>query len=107
MVLVLSRGQVEEFAERGFLVLRGVLPREVVAAAAGTIDRLPGPAPGPAPGPRYKWIALSNTTLGVLMATVNSSIMLIALPASSARSAGATSSWCRSRSGCSAPSGRT
>jgi MFS family permease len=34
----------------------------------------------PAIGPRYKWIALSNTTLGVLMATVNSSIMLIALP---------------------------
>ncbi len=32
------------------------------------------------PGPRYKWIALSNTTLGMLMATVNSSIMLIALP---------------------------
>ena len=29
---------------------------------------------------RYKWIALSNTTLGVLMATVNASIMLIALP---------------------------
>ncbi|HJY96812.1 MAG TPA: MFS transporter, partial [Streptosporangiaceae bacterium] len=40
----------------------------------------PGPAPGSGPGPRYKWIALSNTTLGVLMATVNSSIMLIALP---------------------------
>src|SRR5882672_7238145 len=34
----------------------------------------------PAVGSRYKWIALSNTTLGVLMATVNSSIMLIALP---------------------------
>src|SRR6201994_2833584 len=31
-------------------------------------------------GSRYKWIALSNTTLGVLMATINSSIMLIALP---------------------------
>ena len=30
--------------------------------------------------PRYKWIALSNTTLGVLMVTINSSIMLIALP---------------------------
>src|SRR5919106_6906380 len=29
---------------------------------------------------RYKWVALSNTTLGVLMATVNSSILLIALP---------------------------
>src|ERR1700733_9976439 len=40
----------------------------------------PGPAPGPGPGPRYKWIALSNTTLGVLMATVNASILLIALP---------------------------
>src|SRR5689334_4238041 len=32
------------------------------------------------PGSRYKWVALSNTTLGMLMATVNSSIMLIALP---------------------------
>jgi len=38
------------------------------------------PAAQSAPGPRYKWIALSNTTLGVLMATINSSIMLIALP---------------------------
>src|ERR671933_2341547 len=28
----------------------------------------------------YKWIALSNTTLGVLMATINASILLIALP---------------------------
>src|SRR6516164_7201807 len=34
----------------------------------------------PAAGHRYKWIALSNTTLGMLMATINSSIMLIALP---------------------------
>jgi MFS family permease len=31
-------------------------------------------------GPRYKWIALSNTTLGMLMATIDSSIVLIALP---------------------------
>src|SRR6476659_8712437 len=31
-------------------------------------------------GPHYKWIALSNTTLGVLMATINASIMRIALP---------------------------
>jgi MFS family permease len=28
----------------------------------------------------YKWIALSNTTIGILMATVNGSILLIALP---------------------------
>ncbi|WP_375491022.1 MFS transporter [uncultured Jatrophihabitans sp.] len=31
--------------------------------------------------PKYKWVALSNTTLGVLMATVNSSIVIISLPA--------------------------
>lgn len=31
--------------------------------------------------PLYKWITLSNTTLGVLMATVNSSIVIISLPA--------------------------
>src|SRR5580658_1092141 len=29
---------------------------------------------------RYKWIALSNTTLGVLMVTINQSILLISLP---------------------------
>ncbi|HET9654989.1 MAG TPA: MFS transporter [Kineosporiaceae bacterium] len=31
--------------------------------------------------PQYRWVALSNTTLGMLMATVNSSIVLISLPA--------------------------
>ena len=36
--------------------------------------------PGRALGPNYKWIALSNTTLGVLMVTINQSIVLIALP---------------------------
>ncbi|WP_207205323.1 MFS transporter [Microbacterium protaetiae] len=30
--------------------------------------------------PHYRWIALSNTTLGVLMASINASILLIALP---------------------------
>jgi MFS family permease len=29
---------------------------------------------------RYKWIALSNTTLGMLIATINQSIVLIAMP---------------------------
>jgi hypothetical protein len=28
----------------------------------------------------YKWVALSNTTLGMLVATINASILLIALP---------------------------
>jgi MFS family permease len=54
----------------------------------GTSGNLPGSkaavsprARGDAePGPHYKWIALSNTTLGVLMATINQSIVLIALP---------------------------
>ncbi len=32
-------------------------------------------------GPSYKWIALSNTTLGVLMASIDISIVLISLPA--------------------------
>ncbi len=31
--------------------------------------------------PRYKWIVLTNTTLGILMAMINSSIVLISLPA--------------------------
>src|SRR5581483_3517691 len=31
--------------------------------------------------PHYKWVALSNTTLGTLVATINSSIVLISLPA--------------------------
>jgi len=39
-----------------------------------------GESRGPAIGPHYKWIALSNTTLGVLMVTINQSIVLIALP---------------------------
>ena len=30
--------------------------------------------------PHYKWVALSNTTLGILIATINASILLIALP---------------------------
>ncbi|MEM1860317.1 MAG: MFS transporter, partial [Metallosphaera sp.] len=30
---------------------------------------------------QYKWVALSNTTLGVLMATINGTITIISLPA--------------------------
>jgi len=45
----------------------------------------PVPAARPAVAVRgrrvdYKWVALANTTLGVTMATIDSSIMLIALP---------------------------
>jgi MFS family permease len=41
----------------------------------------PEPPPQPAKHPdHYKWVALANTTLGVVMATIDSTIMLIALP---------------------------
>ncbi len=41
-------------------------------------DKNPGTA---GLGKNYKWIALSNTTLGILMVTINQSILLISLPA--------------------------
>ncbi|MFB9236753.1 MFS transporter [Plantactinospora siamensis] len=40
-----------------------------------------GALAGGAEHPHYKWVALSNTTLGTLLATINSSIVLISLPA--------------------------
>jgi MFS family permease len=48
------------------------------------MSRVGNPTAGPvASGGRgisYKWIALSNTTLGILMVTINQSILLISLP---------------------------
>jgi MFS family permease len=38
-------------------------------------------APGRLRSTHYKWVALSNTTLGILAATVNGSIVIISLPA--------------------------
>src|SRR6201994_2101596 len=45
------------------------------AASAARVDYHGNPIPS-----NYKWIALSNTTLGVLIATINASILLISLP---------------------------
>ena len=45
-------------------------------AAPGAEDRKRGLR-----GAHYKWVALSNTTLGMLSATVNASIVIISLPA--------------------------
>ena len=47
--------------------------------AVGNNGRAAAAAPGEH-GDRYKWIALSNTTLGILMVTINQSILLISLP---------------------------
>ena len=44
------------------------------AEAAGS------PAPVAAPDDGYKWVALTNTTAGVLLATIDASILIIAMP---------------------------
>ncbi len=54
-------------------------PRVASAAFTPATETLTPLGAGRAPG--YKWLALSNTTLGVLMAMINQSIVLIALPA--------------------------
>jgi MFS family permease len=56
------------------------VPALTAQSAAGQPQAAQPQAAQPKVGSRYKWIALSNTTLGVLMVTINSSIVLIALP---------------------------
>jgi MFS family permease len=48
-----------------------------VDTARTTLETTEGPVPA---HDRYKWIVLSNTTLGILMVTINQSILLISLP---------------------------
>jgi len=38
------------------------------------------PARAPIVGPRYKWVVLSNTTVGVLLSSLNATSLIIALP---------------------------
>ena len=47
-----------------------------VSSGSGTTAGAP-----PGERDRYKWLALSNTTIGMLAATVNASIVIISLPA--------------------------
>ncbi len=54
-------------------------PARTAAAAGSTAPATPEDLEREE-GSSYKWIALSNTTLGVLMVTINASILLIALP---------------------------
>jgi MFS family permease len=54
------------------------MPSAVATPSAG---RRPLPAAGPARPDRYKWVALSNTTLGTFIAMMNQSIVIISLPA--------------------------
>jgi MFS family permease len=46
-----------------------------------TIAELTAPGSSQSSGDRYKWIALSNTTLSMTMATIDASIVIIAMPA--------------------------
>ena len=48
-------------------------------ADAPTSSNSSSTTPQPRPD-RYKWTALTNTTIGILMVTINGSILLIALP---------------------------
>jgi MFS family permease len=46
------------------------------------VSRTPGGSPGDDGRPdRYRWIALSNTTLSMTMATIDASIVIVAMPA--------------------------
>ena len=58
--------------------------RRTAPSRPGEGSELVGRAPVPPPGAhredRYKWVVLTNTTLGMMMATIDTSIMLIALP---------------------------
>src|SRR5215469_15610441 len=54
----------------------GVVNRQGESKVPAGSDRRQRPV-----GPHYKWIVLSNTTLGVLMASIDASIVLISLPA--------------------------
>src|ERR1700735_2442294 len=52
------------------------------AGGGGAAAAVASTAAGPAHGAddRYKWVALTNTTAGVLLATIDSSIVIIAMP---------------------------
>jgi MFS family permease len=55
--------------------------REERAPGAPGSVHAPGSGHAPFTGGRYKWVALSNTTLSITMATIDASIVIIAMPA--------------------------
>ena len=53
-----------------------------MSVALGTaLRQRPDRAHGPSVGPGYRWVVLSNTTVAMLMATLNMSSVMIAMPA--------------------------
>ncbi len=77
-----ARASVETHSERRPLS-RLALPLTGINGPVAQSARIPAVNDGnPATASdNYKWIALSNTTLGVLLATIDASITLIAMPA--------------------------
>jgi EmrB/QacA subfamily drug resistance transporter len=66
-----------------------VVPDKPEPGATGPVA--PPPRTGiPAVPPGYKWVALSNTTLGSLMASIDTNIVIIALPSIGRSLAGTT-----------------
>ena len=58
--------------------------REHWAGRQGGDDKQSGNGPGPrrgGQGTAYKWVALSNTTLAMVMATIDGSIVIVSMPA--------------------------
>jgi MFS family permease len=55
--------------------------REKRAPGAPGSVPAPGNGSGDGTGGRYKWVALSNTTLSITMATIDATIVIIAMPA--------------------------
>ena len=49
--------------------------------ASGAVNGPPGDEDPGSGGDCYKWVALSNTTLSMMMATIDSSIVIISMPA--------------------------
>src|SRR3954453_22642884 len=44
------------------------------------VDNAQARFPGAPPGDRYKWVALSNTTMANLLATIDATIVIVAMP---------------------------
>ena len=75
-----SRGAGGQAASGGWNLAAGGHAGRGAGGSGGSGDGHGSGGSGEGSPDRYKWIALSNTTLGVLMAVLNSSIVLIALP---------------------------
>src|SRR5207245_6781796 len=76
LYFLLSYSQVQEFCMKETIVAEGSHDGDSSETSRQHTSRIRRPI-----GPRYKWVALTNTTIGVLMASIDASIVLISMPA--------------------------